>query len=230
MTNTWTLIDTETDGLYAPIHVIDIAAQKFHGLEPVGEPFQVLINHGIRIPPEATAVHGYTTDFILRHGIDPGRAYRALRSYIGNDPVVSHNVSFDWDRVLMPEWARLREEPIGRRGFCALLLSRRALPEHPTHRLDYLRDYHGLACSRPHSALGDVEATADLLTRIIFPRLTAVGFGSVDGVHEFVSLRPVLRCRCLIQGLDYEEEAQKARAARKGAQNAAPRLKWQYRP
>lgn len=217
MGNTWTLIDTETDGLYAPIHVIDVAAQKFEGLSPVGEPFQVFINHGIRIPPDATAVHGYTTDFIRRHGIDPGTAYRGLRTYIGNDPVVSHNVSFDWDRVLVPEWLRLREEPIGQRGFCALLLSRRALPEHSTHRLDYLRDFHRLACSRPHSALGDVESTADLLTRIIFPRLTAIGFGSLAGIREFAALRPVLRCRCLIEGRDYEAETQKARAPRRMA-------------
>lgn len=217
MGNTWTLIDTETDGLYAPIHVIDVAAQKFEGLAPVGEPFQVFINHGIRIPPDATAVHGYTTDFIRRHGTDPSTAYRGLRNYIGADPVVSHNVSFDWDRVLMPEWLRLREEPIGQRGFCALLLSRRALPEHSTHRLDYLRDFHGLACSRPHSALGDVESTADLLTRIIFPRLTAIGFGSVDGIREFASLRPVLRCQCLIEGRDYEAEARRVRTARRMA-------------
>lgn len=225
MSSTWTLIDTETDGLFAPIHVIDVAAQKFDGLTPVGEPFQVYINHEVSIPPEATAVHGYTTEFIRKHGIHPGTAYRGLRSYIGTDPVVSHNVSFDWDRVLVPEWTRLREEPIGQRGFCALLLSRRALPEHSTHRLDYLRDFHSLACSRPHSALGDVEATADLLTRIIFPRLAAIGYGSIAGIREFVSLRPVLRCRCLIEGLNYEEEAQRIRAARRTETPASRRFR-----
>jgi DNA polymerase III epsilon subunit-like protein len=60
----WTLVDTETDGLWAPIHVVEIAAQRFQGLMPVGEPFRVFINHDIEISPAATMVHGYTTDFI----------------------------------------------------------------------------------------------------------------------------------------------------------------------
>ena len=212
---TWTLIDTETDGLYPPIHIIDLAAQKFEGLTPVGAPFQVFIDHGVAIPPDATAVHGYTTEFIRDRGVAPAEAYRQLRAYVDDDPIIAHYLMFDWDRVLIPELIRLRERPIGRRGFCSWLLSRRALPEHPTHKLDYLRDTHTLACSRPHSALGDVESTADLLTRIIFPRLASIGYDNIDGVHEFATLRPVLRCKCLIQGLDYEEEARKIAETRK---------------
>lgn len=101
MSTTWTLIDTETDGLYDPIYVIDVAAQKFKGLRPVGEPFQVFINHGIEIPLDATAIHGYTTEFITRNGIDPVEAYRALRGYVAEDSVTSHYLTFDWNRVLL---------------------------------------------------------------------------------------------------------------------------------
>lgn len=213
--NTWTLIDTETDGLYWPIHVIEVAAQNFDGLTPIGDPIQVYIDHDIAIPPDATAVHGYTTDFIRQNGIEPSVAYQQLRNYIGNNPVVAHYLTFDWDRVLVPELIRLREQPIGHRGFCSWLLSRRALPEHPTHKLDYLRDAHELACSRPHTALGDVESVRDLLTRVIFPRLVSIGYNTFDGVREFAALRPVLKCKCLIQGLDYEEEARRIAEAHK---------------
>jgi DNA polymerase III epsilon subunit-like protein len=213
--STWTLLDTETTGLYPPIHVIDVAAQKFEGLTPIGDPFQVYIDHNITIPPEATAVHGYTTDFISQNGIEPSAGYKQLRAYIGDDPVVAHYLMFDWNRVLIPELIRLREQPIGHRGFCSWLLSRRALPEHPTHKLDYLRDAHQLACSRPHSALGDVESVQDLLTRVIFPRLASIGYDTLEGVREFTALRPVLKCKCLIQGMDYEEEARKIAETRK---------------
>jgi len=212
---TWTLIDTETDGLCPPIHVIEIAAQKFEGLKPIGTPFQIYINPGVKIPAEATAVHGYTTDFIELNGVTPEEAYMRLSAYIGDDSVVAHYLAFDWDRVLIPELFRLRKRPIGRRGFCSWLLARRALPEHPTHKLDYLRDSHSLSCSRPHSALGDVESTTDLLTRIIFPRLASIGYGTIERVEEFATLRPLLRCKCLIQGLDYEEEARKVLETKK---------------
>jgi len=204
--STWTLIDTETDGFNSPIHVIDIAAQKFEGLEPVGKPFQAFLDHNITIPAEATAVHGYTTSFISKHGRPPGSVYKELRAFVAGDPVSSHYIPFDWNRTLIPELIRLKEPLFGQRGFCTLALARRTLPEHPSHKLDLLRDFYGLACSRPHSALGDVESVVDLLTRIIFPRLASIGFDSLEKVQEFLCLQPLLRCKSLILGLDYEEE------------------------
>ena len=36
----WTLIDTETTGLFAPIHVVEVAAVRMRGWEPTGETFQ----------------------------------------------------------------------------------------------------------------------------------------------------------------------------------------------
>ena len=67
----WIIVDTETDGLFAPIHIVEIAAQAMVGWEPEGTPFQVFLNHDIRIPYEATAVHGYTRDFLAENGTDP---------------------------------------------------------------------------------------------------------------------------------------------------------------
>lgn len=204
--STWTFIDTETDGLYPPVHVIEVAAQKFNNLKPVGDPFRVFIDRGFEIPPEATNVHGYTTDFIEQNGLDPKLAYSQLREYVGDDPISAHYLTFDWDRALNPELVRLKQNMIGQRGFCSWVLSRRALPEHPTHKLDYLRETYNLTCSGPHSALGDVESVTDLLVRIIFPRLESIGYGTLEGIHEFIKLSPVFRCKCLIEGLNYEEE------------------------
>ena len=210
----WVLVDTETDGLYAPIYAIEIAAQKFQGLQTVGLPFRVFINHGIEIPLEATAVHGYTTEFIFKNGVPPEEAYTALREYIGNLPVVSHFLQFDWNRVLFPEYKRLGIPVIGRPGFCSWSLSRRALPEHLTHRLDYLREFYNLRCSQAHSALGDVESTVDLLQRIIFPRLASINFNSIQKVLDFATMRPLLRCKCLIQKIDFDTEARRVALAK----------------
>jgi len=46
MNNTsWILLDTETNGLVAPIYVVELAAQRMRGWEAVGEPFRRLLNH-----------------------------------------------------------------------------------------------------------------------------------------------------------------------------------------
>ena len=218
----WALIDTETDGLYTPIYAIEVAAQRFEGLTAVGEPFRVFINHGIEIPLEATLVHGYTTDFITEYGLPPEEAYSQLRSHLGEIPIVSHFLQFDWNRVLFPEFKRLNIPPVGKPGFCSWALARRALPEHLTHRLDFLRDFYQLRCSQSHSALGDVEATTDLLQKIVFPRLNSIGFNSIKKVYEFATMRPILRCKCLIQQLDFETESKRiAQAKREDKEKSA---------
>ncbi len=211
--NGWVLVDTETDGLETPIHAIEVAAQRFKGFEPFGEPLRVFINHGIEIPLAATAVHGYTTDFIEEHGISPQEAYQQIGDYISGAPIAAHYLGFDWNRVLAPEWERLGISPLGQRGFCTWKLAKRSLPEFPTHKLDYLRDHFGLVCSRAHSALGDIESVADLLRRVVFPRLVGKGLTTFDEVVSF-TLLPPLHCKCFIQGLNYEEERARVEAER----------------
>lgn len=212
--NEWTLIDTETDGLYPPIHIIEIAAQRFAGLEPAGKPFQIFLNHGIPIPAEATTVHGYTTQFITDNGINPKTAYSEFRQYADGTPLTAHYLRYDWDMALIPELHRLQETQIGSKGFCSWFLARRALPEYPTHKLDYLRNALSLHCSRPHSASGDVESVCDLFTRVIFPRLKDCGIDSIDRIAEFSRTLPLLKCRCMIQGLSFDEESKRLDSAR----------------
>lgn len=62
----WVIVDTETDGLMDPIHVVEIAAQRMHEWEPTGERFRVLLNHNVPIHPAAVAVHGYTQEYLCQ--------------------------------------------------------------------------------------------------------------------------------------------------------------------
>ena len=121
----WVIIDTETDGLWAPIHVVEIAAQVMEGWNPVGEPFRVFLNHDVPISGGAFALHGYTQEFLREHGLPPREAYDCFRAYVKTFPVTSHNLKFDWDTVLEPEWASLGIPAVGIRGFCLLKLARR---------------------------------------------------------------------------------------------------------
>jgi DNA polymerase-3 subunit epsilon len=204
MDDEWVILDTETDGLYAPIHVVEVAAQIMQGMSPVGEPFQAFINHNVPIPAAAFSVHGYSQDFLYRNGEDPAKVYFNLQAYIGTRPITAHYLAFDWDNALLPEWRRLGIANIGCKGLCSWRLSRRTIFESHSHKLDCLRDGFGLACSRPHSALGDVESLVDLFCRILAPRLIKAGICKYEDMLAFSMACPIERCRRLIRGENLE--------------------------
>lgn len=193
------MVDTETDGLSRPIHAVEIAAQRFEGLEQVGPPFRVFLNHDIPIPADAYAVHGYDREFLRVNGIDPRRAYENLWDYVGGARLAAHFAQYDWKQVLIPESARLGVAIKSDFGFCTWRLARRALPGHSTWSLDHLRSYYDLRCGRAHSASGDVEAVCDLITRVIRPELSRFGFTEPAHFAAFSKL-PLKICRLITGG------------------------------
>jgi DNA polymerase III epsilon subunit-like protein len=190
----WIIVDTETDGLFEPIHVVELSAQLMCGWEAVETPFRMLLNHDVPIPAEATAIHGYTRDHLRRHGHDPRLVYEQFREYARDYPFVAHNLSFDWDRTLTPEWARLGVAPVGKRGFCTMMLARRLDLAVPSYRLEVLKQRFGLSRSRSHQALNDVLTVVELFHKVYRPRLEPAGFCSFDTVAAFSRKTPLAKC------------------------------------
>ena len=196
----WVVVDTETDGLYEPVHVVELSAQLMQGWQPVGEPFSMLIDHGVPIPSEATAIHGYTEEFLRQNGHNPVDVHEAFRGYVGEYPLVAHNLSFDWNRCLEPEWARLGIAPIGQRGFCAMMLARRLVNETKSYRLEVLKDLFQLTPSQSHKALSDTLTVVELFQRVYQPRLESAGLSTFESVFDFARKTPVAKCRAMICG------------------------------
>jgi DNA polymerase III epsilon subunit-like protein len=196
----WIIVDTETDGLFAPVHVVEIAAQAMAGWEPCGPPFRVFLDHGIHIPPEATAVHGYTRDFLARNGIDPVEAHRRFDEYADGASIVCHNLSYDWNRALQPEWRRLGLSPKMRAGFCSMLLARRVIYETPRHNLDLLKYHFGIDTGRSHQAAADVATVVELFRLVMSRRLQAAGIDSFEDVCAFSRMTPVAKCHRRLRG------------------------------
>lgn len=167
----WVVLDTETNGLLPPIAVVELAAQRMRGWEPVGSPFRYLLNQNAEISAEASRINGYTREILERDGEQPITVHRAFAEYAGGSPLVSYNLSFDLDQVLVPEWQRFGVEPAGARGFCALRLAQRLLDPVPAGncKLQTLRQYYRLPERGAHTALGDVETTIDLLQNVLKP-------------------------------------------------------------
>jgi len=177
MTSPWVLLDTETNGIQAPIYVVEIGAQKMKGWLPDGPPFRRLLNHNADISPEASRVNGYTREILERDGEDPLAVYQDFAAYAGQVPLVAYNLAFDWDKVLLPEWQRLGLAPIGQRGWCALELARRLLDPVPAGncKLQTLRQFYRLPERGAHTALGDVQTVVDLLDSVLRPLAEARG-------------------------------------------------------
>ena len=185
----WLLLDTETTGFARPIFVVDIAAQRMRGWTRIGEPFRCLLNHNKDIPPETSRVHGYTREILERDGEPPQQVYAGFREYAADLPVVSYNLEYDWDGVLVHEWRRLGIAPIGSRGLCALRLAQRLLDPVPAGncKLQTLRQYYRLPERGAHTALGDVDTVADLFHVVLRPKAEAIGLDTWEKVRDYAA-------------------------------------------
>ncbi|MEI6415202.1 MAG: exonuclease domain-containing protein [Pseudomonadota bacterium] len=190
MKNTpWILLDTKTTGFNAPVFVAELAAQRMCGWEPEGEPFCKLLNHNEDISAEASRVHGYTREILERDGETPVSVYRAFTAYAGNLPLVSFNLEYDLDEVLVPEWKRLSIAPIGNAGFCALRLAQRLLDPVPAGncKLQTLRQYYHLPERGAHMGMREVETVADLMAHVLRPIAENLGLNTWDKIVAFAA-------------------------------------------
>jgi len=170
------------------------------GWQPVGEPFSMLLNHEVFIPEEATAIHGYTEEFLRQNGHNPVSVHEVFREYARDYPIVAHNLSYDWNRCLEPEWARLGIPQIGCRGFCSMMLSRRLVPETNSYRLQVLKELFKLTPTQSHKALNDTLTVVELFQKVYQPRLEAAGLNTFESVFEFAKKTPVAKCRAMVCG------------------------------
>lgn len=159
-----------------------------------GRTFSVLLNHDVPIDPGAEAVHSYSRAYRRRHGAPPLEAHAAFYEYAGDLPMVAYNLSFDWNRVLEPEYARLGVPVAGRRGFCALTLTRRVVREVSNYRLETIKNHFALNAERSHRGRNDVATTVTLLERVVSPKLNRSGISRFHAVAAVARRTPVAAC------------------------------------
>jgi DNA polymerase III epsilon subunit-like protein len=184
----WTIVDTETTGIVAPIYTVEIAAQRMRGLSPIGEPFRVFLDHDVNIPREAQAVHGYTRKFLRENGELPRQAHAAFADYVGGSPLAAYNLEYDYDKVLIPEWRRLGLVTSIARGFCLLRLTQKVLNPSPAgnYKLQSMRAHFGLPDRVAHSALGDVLTVVDLIGSVLVPHLHRLGLNDAKSISLYL--------------------------------------------
>jgi DNA polymerase III epsilon subunit-like protein len=191
MTNSssWILARAVTSVYTESIYPLEIAAQVMKGWERDGDSFRRLINLGCAIPDEASRVHGYTREILERDGSPPEEVYRDFAAYAGSLSMVSYNLEYDWDQVLLPEWKRLGISQIGVLGFCALKLAQRLLDPVPAGncKLQTLRQYYRLPENGAHTALGDVQTVIDLMQQVLRPLAEKRGLDTWEKIVNFTT-------------------------------------------
>lgn len=177
------VIDFETTGL-SPAQgdrATEIAAVLMENGKVVDR-YQSLMNAGVRIPAFIEALTGIS-NAMIRSAPPAAEVMRDVSNFVGDFPLVAHNASFDckfWDAEVARINLKRRQE-----FACSLLLSRRLLPQAPSHKLGALVEFANLPqAGRAHRALADAEMAASLLAHLTDELRSRFGIRQVT--HELL--------------------------------------------
>lgn len=172
----YVVFDTETTGLDPERdEIVQLAALRVvNGRIVDGEVFETLIDPQRPIPPGATAVHGITPQMVIG-APHIGEAGARFHRFAAGAVLVAHNAPFDM------AFLRRHEADICQRFdnpiLDTVLASAVLFGQGESHSLDALASRFGIIIPEAarHTALGDAEATAQALVRML-PMLRARGF------------------------------------------------------
>ncbi len=148
-------LDLETTGFDAETdQVIEIAAIKFQG-NKILEEFETLINPMIEIPAMVSHITGIDSDTVRDaptfESIAPG-----LRAFLGNHPIVGHNIDFDLT------FLESKGIPILNKQYDTLQLAGILLPNLPSYSLDTISRQLKIDHKNKHRAMSDAHVCFEL--------------------------------------------------------------------
>lgn len=162
----YAVVDVETTGTSAGTgdRITEVAVVVVRGREVVRR-YETLVNPERPIPPMITALTHITWEMVK----DAPRftdICGELLDVLSGNVFVAHNAEFDW-RFISAEVARATGRRLESRRLCTVRLARKVLPHLPSRRLDSLAHYYGVEITDRHRALGDADATARILLRLL---------------------------------------------------------------
>lgn len=180
---TFLVVDTETTGLDPAVDkLVEIGAVAVSLHDGIIGMFATLVDPGIPIPPEVSAVH-YLTDTDVIGAPSIAIAQDKLHLFLrksGASAIVAHHAEFDSGFIEPHALAAAPAEWI-----CTKRLAQHLWPDAPTFKNQGLRYWRKLAIDTfgilPHRALGDALVTAALLVDILnSPELALRGLETAE--------------------------------------------------
>lgn len=163
------VLDTETTGMDPAKgdRVIEIGALELVGHMPTGRTLQLYINPERDVPPESTAVHGITTDF-LRDKPVFSEVYMEMMDFIQDSTLIIHNAEFDL-KFLNAELRKVGHEPLGwGRVIDTVQMARKKFPGSPANLDALCRRFDIDNAARVyHGALLDTQLLAEVYLELI---------------------------------------------------------------
>ncbi len=156
--------DTETTGVRAGSdRIIEIAA-----FDPMlDRTFVCLVNPGIPIPPEATAIH-QITDEMVKDAASWEEVGRAFIEFCQTDTVlVAHNNDAFDKLFLEAEYKRCGVQMPSWLFADSLKWARKYRSDLPRHTLQTLREVYGIPANQAHRALDDVIVLKEVFSQMI---------------------------------------------------------------
>lgn len=164
----YVVFDTETTGL-DPLRdaIVQIAAVRIVNDRILrGESLDILVDPGRPIPPPSTEIHGIT-DAMVAGAPDIAEAGRRLHTFCADAVLVAHNAPFDMAflRRHEPQIGASFTQPV----LDTVLISAVLYGPTAEHSLDALAARLGVTIdpAARHTALGDAEATAQVLIKLM---------------------------------------------------------------
>lgn len=156
--------DTETTGVNAKNdRIIEIAA-----FDPAQDrTFEKLINPGVPIPKEASAIHGISDEMVKDAANFAAVGAEFIEFCSGDSVLVAHN-NDNFDRhFLANESERHGLELPDFKMVDTLKWARKYRPDLPRHSLQFLRQIYGIAENNAHRALDDVVVLHKVFSAMI---------------------------------------------------------------
>ncbi|HZI94378.1 MAG TPA: exonuclease domain-containing protein [Patescibacteria group bacterium] len=169
--------DTETTGL-SPIgdRIVEIAAVAFRRDGSELDVFEQLVDPGIPIPPELTAIHGITDEMVA----GKPRIQQVLPDFlrfVDRAVLVAHNAPYDVSMLLVPlvrmtladgpQTVMRAGDTAGNLALDTCTLARAVFPGAPNYRLGTVAEMLGIPRGRAHRAMPDVLTCKELFLRIL---------------------------------------------------------------
>jgi DNA polymerase-3 subunit epsilon len=160
----YAILDIETTGgQFNEEGITEIAIYKFDGHEIVDQ-FISLVNPEIPIQPFVVKLTGIN-NAMLRSAPKFFEVAKRIIEMTNDCVLVAHNADFDY-RILRTEFRRLGYD-FNIKTLCTVELSKRLLPEQPSHSLGKLVRALGIPMADRHRASGDALATVKLFKMLL---------------------------------------------------------------
>lgn len=161
------VLDTETTGLdVRTARVVQIGAVRITlgELQPT-ERFEELVDTGIAIPADSTAIHG------LREGdLEGARTFEHVaaqfEAFTNHSVIIGHNIGYDL-AILMHEYGRLGKSWKRPRSLDTMVLSQVANPSLPNYSIEAVANWLGVEIGERHTASGDALTTARIFLALV---------------------------------------------------------------